>query len=104
YTDRVERLERNTVMGGRGAGRSPAQAKHQLDVVAQPIGAWTVTLVDDEDVGDLHHAGLERLDRIARFGNEHDDRSIRSACDVELGLPHAHRLDDDSVEAERIEH
>ena len=81
-----------------------AQAEHELDVVAQPVGARPIGLVDDEDVGDLHHARLQRLDRIARLRDEHDQRRVGGARDVELALPDADGLDEDAVEAERVEH
>ena len=69
-----------------------------------PVGALAVGLVDDEDVGDLHDAGLERLHFVARAGNERDDRHVGGADDVDLVLADADGLDDDDVLAGGVEH
>jgi hypothetical protein len=42
-----------------------AEAEHELELIAKTIRARPVSLVHRKDVGDLHHAGLQRLDRIA---------------------------------------
>ena len=70
----------------------------------QPVGPLAVRLVDDEDVGDFHDAGLERLDLVAGAGHQHDDGDIGGADDVNLVLPDADRFDDDDLLPRRIEH
>jgi hypothetical protein len=80
-----------------------AEPEHQLHLVTKALGARAVGLVDYEDVGDLHEAGLERLDRVARLGDEHDDARVRRARHVELALPNADGLDDHAVEAEGVQ-
>ena len=59
------------------AGAVGMQRQVRLDRRHQPIGALAIRLVDDEDVGDLHDAGLERLHVVARAGHQRDDRRRR---------------------------
>ena len=80
------------------------QRQIRLDGRDQPVGAFAVRLVHDEDVGDFHDAGLERLHVVAGAGHERDDRDVGRADDVDLVLTDAHRLDDDDVLAGRVEH
>ena len=68
-----------------------------------PVGALAVGLVDDEDVGDLHDAGLERLHLVAGAGHQRDDRDVGGADDVHFVLADADRLDDDDVLAGGVE-
>ena len=82
---------------------APPDAERDLDLLAQLVGAGAVGLVDREDVGDLHDARLERLDAVARFGDEHEDGRVGHAGDVELRLADADRLDQDAVEAGGVE-
>src|SRR5436305_1942932 len=42
-------------------GRVGLQRQHCGDRLHEAIGAVAIHLVDDEDVGDLHDAGLQRL-------------------------------------------
>ena len=91
-------------IGGRhssGAERLQRQVRrHRLH---QAVGALAVGLVDDEDVGDLHDAGLDRLHVVAGAGHEHDDRDVRRADDVHFVLADADGLDDDDVLARGVE-
>ena len=66
------------------------------------MGAVTVGLVDDEDVGDLHQPRFHRLDGVARLGDEGDHRRVGELHDVELGLSHPHRLHEHPGEPERV--
>ena len=42
----------------------------------QTVGARPVRFVDDKNIGDLHHAGLQRLNRVARFRYENQQCRI----------------------------
>ena len=68
------------------------------------IGPLTIRLVDGEQIGDLQHAGLDRLHLVAQARRFHDDGRVRRAGDIDLGLPHADRLHQDALEAGGIEH
>ena len=52
----------------------------------QTVGADQIGLVDDEDIGDLHQAGLEHLDRVTRFRDDHHHHDIASVDNIELDL------------------
>ncbi|NUQ13087.1 MAG: hypothetical protein HUU26_12305 [Gemmatimonadaceae bacterium] len=97
-------LQVHAVVGGRLHRQAAAHAEHQLDVVADALRAGPVGLVHHEQVGDLHQAGLERLNRVAAFRNQDDHRRVGGPGDVELALAHAHRLHEDPVEPEGVEH
>src|SRR3954447_19963857 len=62
-----------------------------------------VALVDRDHVRDLHHARLQRLDRVARARHEHEDDRVRGAEDADLALPDPDRLDEDHVLPGRVE-
>ena len=79
------------------------ERQHGLDRGAHPVGALPIRLVDDEDIGNLHDAGLERLHLVAGARHQHDDRHIGRPDDVDLVLPDAHRLDDDEIATGRVE-
>ena len=85
------------------AGRERLQRQHRLDRRHRPIGALAIGLVDDEDVGDLHDAGLERLHLVAGARHERDDRHVGGADDVDLVLADADGLDEDDVLAGGVE-
>src|SRR5690606_13130700 len=76
-----------------------AQRQHRVDGRDEPVGALTVSLVHHEDVGDLHHARLERLYVVARPGDEDHERHVGGADDIDFGLPDADGLDDHRVVA-----
>ena len=79
------------------------QVEHLLEIPASPLGALTVGLVDHEDVGDLHQAGLVGLHGITPAGIDNDDGGIRLAGDLDLDLADADRLDEHPFAADRVE-
>ena len=81
-----------------------AKPEHQLHFVTHAIGARPVRLVDDEEIRRLHQSGLERLNRVAGLRNDDEHAGVRGTRDIELALAHAHRLDEQPVEAERVQH
>jgi hypothetical protein len=58
-----------------------------------------VGLVDDDDVGDLHDPGLQRLNAVSPAGHQHEQDRVGVVDDVDLGLPDADRLQEDVVAA-----
>ena len=80
------------------------QGQVRLDRGHRAIGAVAIALVDDEDVRDLHDAGLERLHVVAGPGHEHDDRDVGGADDINLVLADADGFDDHEALAGGIEH
>jgi hypothetical protein len=57
-----------------------------------------IGLVHDDHIGDLHHARLQRLDRVARARHQTENDRVGVVDDVDLGLADADRLDEDVVE------
>ena len=86
------------------AARIRVQRQIGVDRRYKPIGAFAVGLVHDEDVGNLHDAGLERLHFVAGAWHERHDRDVGRADDVHFVLADADRLDDDDVLAGGVEH
>jgi hypothetical protein len=62
-----------------------------------------VALVDGDHVGDLHDPGLERLDRVAGAGHEHEEDGVGDRDHLDLALAGAHGLEEDELLAGRIE-
>jgi hypothetical protein len=62
-----------------------------------------VGLVDHDHVRDLHHACLERLDRVARAGHEHEHDRVGVVDDVDLRLTDPDRLDEHVLPAGGVE-
>ena len=62
-----------------------------VEFALHAVGAGLVGLVDHEDVGDLHDAGLDRLDVVAHAGHQHHDGDLRDAGDFHFVLAHARR-------------
>ena len=89
-------------------GRNPLafaeHLEHDLDIGGHLVGAFLVGLVDDEDVGDLHDAGLHYLHVVAHSRREDEADRVRYLHDVDFGLPDADRLYDDRVEAAGVEY
>ena len=81
----------------------PSAIEHVHEVALGAIGALAVGLVDDEHVGDLEQARLDRLDVVAQAGDRHDDRRVRRPHHVDLVLPDADGLDQDPLKAHRVE-
>ena len=75
----------------------------RFDRRRRAVGAFAIGLVDDEDVGDLHDAGLERLHVVAGARHQRDDRDVGGADDVDFVLADADGLDDDDVLAGGVE-
>ena len=93
------------MIGGRHSPSAERlQRQVRLDRRHHPVGAVAVGLVDDEDVGDLHDPGLERLHIVAGAGHEDDDRDVGRADDVHFVLADADRFDDDEALAGGVEH
>jgi hypothetical protein len=80
-----------------------ADPQRHLDLLPQLVRARAVRLVDHEEIGRFHDAGLEGLDAVARFRNQDQDRAVGHAGDVELALTHSDRLHQNPVEACRVE-
>ncbi len=62
-----------------------------------------VGLVDDDDVGDLHDACLQRLDRVAGAGHQHEHDRVGVVDDVDLGLTDADGLHEHVFAPGRVE-
>src|SRR3954464_11977034 len=88
-------------------GRQPvavlADRQHHLEVLGRLLHPVAVGLVDHEDVGDLQDSRLDGLDVVPQAGDGHHHDGVHRAHHVHLVLPHAHRLDEDPVEAGRVE-
>jgi hypothetical protein len=84
--------------GGEVIGRRQAEGLQQRAV--QRVGAGRVGLVDDEEVTDLHEAGLEHLHGVAGARRQHDADGVGDACDLDLALADADGLDNDDVAAQ----
>ena len=80
------------------------QREVRLDRRHHAIGAVAIALVDHEDVGDLHDAGLERLHVVAGARHQHDDRDVGGADDVDFVLADADGFDDHEALAGGVEH
>ena len=78
------------------------ERQHAADLAHHRVGQRVVGLVDDDDVGDLHDPGLQRLDRVARAGHEHEHDRVGVVDDVDLGLADADRLEEDVVLARGV--
>ena len=77
--------------------------KRADELLQRDLGARPVALVDDEDVGDLEQTRLHRLDVVAEPRRGDDDAHVSHLGDVDLALPGADRLEQDEVEARRVE-
>ena len=77
------------------------QAQHALKFQFHAVGARLVGLVDHEDVGNLHDAGLDGLDIVAHARHQHDHRDLCQVGDLHFVLSHAYRFDDDVVPSRR---
>ena len=85
-------------IGGRHSpGRERLQRQVRGDRLHQPVGALPIGLVDDEDVGDLHDARLDRLHSSPVPGTSTTIEMSAVRDDVHFVLADADRLDDDDV-------
>ena len=73
------------------------------ELAGEQVRVRQVALVDDEDVGDLHDAGLHRLDVVAGARGDDDDGRVGHGGDLHLVLAGADGLDENDVLAERVE-
>ena len=96
--------------GSRALGGVPAAVgarrdgdEHRPQLRGGPLRAGLVALVDDDEVGHLEQAGLDRLDLVAHLGRLEHDRRVRRGRDLDLALAGADRLDEDEVEAGGVE-
>ena len=93
---------RSRVVAGSSARRGSHQHRPQLG--RRPLCARLVALVDDDQVGDLEQAGLDRLDLVAHLGRLEHDRRVGSGRDLDLALAGPDRLDQDQVETGGVQH
>ena len=77
--------------------------EHRPQLRRRPLRAGLVALVDDDEVGDLEQARLDRLDLVAHLGRLEDDGRVGRGRDLDLALPGPDGLDEDEVEARRVE-
>ena len=75
---------------------SAAARSRALDIVA-------VRLVDGDHVGDLDDAFLDPLQVVAAAGKQQHQKEVDHVGDRDLRLADADRLDDDDVEARRLD-
>ena len=75
--------------------------EHRPELRGRPLRPGLVALVDDDQVGDLEQAGLDRLDLVAHLGRLEHDRRVRRGRDLDLALAGPDGLDQDEVEARR---
>ena len=99
---RVERLDARAAEGvGRHHRDVPAdlrgQREHPVDLAHERVGVGMVGLVDDDDVRDLHHAGLQGLDGVAGAGDQHEHHGVGVVGDVDLGLSNPDGFDVDLI-------
>ena len=77
---------------------------HRPDLTLHPLRSLAIAFIDNEDVGDLHDAGLDGLHIIAHAGNQDHHRDIRQADNVNFILAHAYGFHQHHVLAAGIEH
>ena len=75
----------------------------QLEFGLDPIGAFAIRFVDDENVGDFVEPGLHHLHAITRFRHRDDHRGIGEVHDREFSLSDSDRLDNDHVASVSVE-
>jgi hypothetical protein len=78
--------------------------EHELYFVSEAVGTGAVSLVDHEDIGDLHEARLQGLYRVAGLWHQNHHTRIDGSRHLQLTLAHADCFDHDPVESEGIEH
>src|SRR5450759_4799175 len=73
------------------------------DIRDSPGGLRTVSLVDNEDVGNFHDTGLDRLHCVSEAWSNHDNGCVSRLCYFELRLPNTHSFDEQHVDSRSIE-
>ena len=81
----------------------PPYAEHHFYLLFQLVRAGPVALIDHIQVRNFHYPRFQGLDAVARFWNEDQDGRFRRGRHIELGLTHADRFDENTIEAERLE-
>src|SRR5262249_11451861 len=89
--------------------RSPAvlaggQRLERTNFLLHALGAFVVALVDHENIGNFHDAGLDRLHVVPHAGDEDDDGDIGDADDIDFVLADTYGFDHDDVAAGGVEH
>src|SRR5664280_992144 len=100
-SDRFDRLHQfgdTFAFGGHRAEDGAGEA-FGVKFLFHAVGAGAIALVDDEDVGDLHDAGLDGLHIVAHAGDQHHNRDLRHGGDLDFVLPDADGFDDDVIPA-----
>ncbi len=80
------------------------RGEHRAELGGRPQRARLVALVHDHEVGDLEQTGLDGLDLVAHLGRLQHDRRVGRGRDLDLALARPDRLDEDEVEARRVQH
>jgi hypothetical protein len=98
--------DRRVVMRMIGSALQPEQAQRRRDLRARARRRRFVQvgLVDDDQIGELHHAFLDRLQVVTGVGQLQQHEHVGHAGHRALALADADRLDDHDVEAGRLEH
>jgi hypothetical protein len=73
--------------------------EHQGDGGTHLVRTLAVRFVHQVDVGDLHDAGLKRLNGIPGLWHHRQHYSISHFHNPQLGLPNAHSFHEDQVPA-----
>ncbi len=73
------------------------QLEHRLQLLLNAVGAFAFGFIQHKNVADFHQAGLHVLHVVAQAGNEHHQRAVRQAHDIDLILADADRFDEDDV-------
>ena len=95
----------NTGISSSGVANAVAVALPLLAHVAQRVlRAALVELVEDHDVGEVEHVDLLELRRRAELRRHHVQRDVDDVDDLGVALADAGGLDDDQVEAGRLQH
>ncbi len=80
------------------------QRLHGPHLFFHPVGAVAIALVDHENIGNLHDAGLDALHIVAHSGNQHNDGYVGQAHDIDFILADAHGLQQQPMLAAGLDH
>ena len=80
-----------------------AERQHLCEVTRGLVRPGAVGLVHDEDVRDLEHAGLDRLDVVTKPRHGDQAHRVGDAHDLHFLLPYSDGLDEHDAIAERVE-